>query len=274
MNTLEQQESNYRLIIAMVALLVGGALVGIASFTLQPVPAGSITAGQLSIGDVLFGRSDSTWPLTIQNMMWLMFAVGLGELWVRFDRGRKEFEQLGQALLPEDDSTMLRGKDLVPIFAGISQSRNNRYFFLQRLIQRVILQFQNSQSIDQCNNLMNSSLELMQHEIELKYNMLRYLIWLIPTLGFIGTVIGIALSLSEAANMPDLGQSDAIRAWLGLLTTKLGVAFNTTLVALIMSAILVFLMHITQGREEMSLNGTGQYCMDNLINRLYEEKSR
>ena len=72
--------------------------------------------------------------------------------------------------------------------------------------------------------------------------------------------------------MPDLGQSDAIRVWMGVLTTKLGVAFNTTLLALVMSAILVFFMHLAQGREESALNNTGQYCMDNLINRLYEEK--
>jgi hypothetical protein len=30
------------------------------------------------------------------------------------------------------------------------------------------------------------------------------------------------------------------------------------------------LMHLTQAREENALNQSGQYCMDNLINRLYE----
>lgn len=274
MNSLEQQESNFRIIVAIIALGVGGTLIGLMSFIFQPLAPGDVVAGQLAVGDVLFGRSDSIYPLTIQNVMWLLFCVGFGELWIRYDRGFKEIAQLRKGLLPEDDSTMLRAKELVPIFTSIVQSKNSRYFFLQRLSQRIILQFQNSQSIDQSNNLMNSSLELMQHEIELKYNMLRYLVWLIPTLGFIGTVIGIALSLSEAANMPDLGQSDAIRVWMGLLTTKLGLAFNTTLVALLMSAVLVFLMHVAQGKEEMALNGTGQYCMDNLINRLFEEKSK
>ena len=36
------------------------------------------------------------------------------------------------------------------------------------------------------------------------------------------------------------------------------------------AAALVFLMHIAQGREEAVLNNSGQYCLDNLINRLYE----
>lgn len=272
MNNLEDQEGNYRIVVSLIAVIAAAFFIGLMSFTFQSVAPEDVVAGELAIGDVLFGRSDFLWPWTIQNIMWLLFAVGIGELWVRFDRGRLEIEQLRIGLLPEDDSTMLRRKELVPILAAIVQSRNSRFFFLQRLINRIILQFQNSESIDQSNSLMNSSLELMQHEIELKYNMLRYLVWLIPTLGFIGTVVGIALSLSAAADMPDPQQADLIRDWMGLLTTKLGVAFNTTLLALIMSAILVFLLHIAQGREESALNGTGQYCMDNLINRLYEEK--
>ena len=103
--------------------------------------------------------------------------------------------------------------------------------------------------------------------------MVRYLVWLIPTRGFIGTVIGIALSLSIAGDMPDIGDSAAIKGWVALITIKLGIAFNTTLVALIMSAGLVFFLHIAQGREEKALNQAGQYCLDRLVNRLYSEKS-
>ena len=36
------------------------------------------------------------------------------------------------------------------------------------------------------------------------------------------------------------------------------------------AATLVLLMHIAQCREEAALNNSGQYCLDNLINRLYE----
>lgn len=271
MNNLEQQETNFRIIVALVAVLIGAVFIGVMSLVLSPSEG---VVGELSMGDILFDRSTDVfpYPLTIQNIMWLLFMIGFGELWVRLDRGKKEIAQLKRGLLPEDDATMLRAKELVPVLSSVVDNKKTRYFFLPRLIHRIILQFQNSRSIDQSNNLMNSSLELMQHEIDLKYNMVRYLVWLIPTIGFIGTVIGIALSLSEAADMPDLGQSDAIRVWMGVLTTKLGVAFNTTLLALVMSAILVFFMHISQGREESALNNTGQYCMDNLINRLYEEK--
>ena len=114
---------------------------------------------------------------------------------------------------------------------------------------------------------MNSSLELYMHEIDLRYNMLRYIMWLIPSLGFIGTVIGIALALNFAGAETTDFQDPKL---LSKLADRLGVAFYTTLLALLQAAVLVFLMHLTQAREEKALNDAGQYCMDNLINRLYE----
>ena len=53
------------------------------------------------------------------------------------------------------------------------------------------------------------------------------------------------------------------------MTKRLAVAFNTTLLALVMSAVLVLIQHLVQAREEGVLNEVGQYCLDNLINRLY-----
>ena len=97
--------------------------------------------------------------------------------------------------------------------------------------------------------------------------MLRYLVWLIPTLGFIGTVVGIALALDYAGSNEDPQNPDLLAE----ITGRLGVAFYTTLLALIQSALLVFALHIVQQKEEMALNLSGQYCLDNLINRLYEK---
>jgi len=54
------------------------------------------------------------------------------------------------------------------------------------------------------------------------------------------------------------------------VTRNIGFHFLLTLLALLLSAVLVFLMHIAQGREESALNRAGQYCLDNLINKLYE----
>ena len=127
-------------------------------------------------------------------------------------------------------------------------------------------QFQINQSVDQANALLNSSLELFLHEIDLRYSMIRYVVWAIPTLGFIGTVVGISLALAFAGSA-DLQDPDLLAE----LTKRLAVAFNTTLLALVMSIALVLIQHAVQAYEEKALNDVGQYCLDNLINRLYVE---
>ncbi|WP_206052345.1 MotA/TolQ/ExbB proton channel family protein [Nioella ostreopsis] len=251
-----------RLAVAAASLALGAVFIAALSFALPP---------HTTMGSVLLDRDTRmfTYPFTIQNVMWLCFFVALGELWLRRSDARREHAQLRQGLLPEDEETLLQPQDLAPIMVNLKQNADTVHSYLPRLLKRVILQFQASRSIDQANSLMNTSLELYQHEIDLKYNMLRYITWLIPTLGFIGTVVGIAAALSSAGTFPGIENPALIPPWMRLLTSDLGVAFYTTLLALVQSAVLVFVLHIMQEREEMALNLVGQYCMDNLISRLY-----
>ena len=212
---------------------------------------------------LLLDRSGLTYPFSIQNLMWIVFFIGIGELWLRFSGCGTEYKHLRAGYLPQDDETVLVAEDLPSIYRRVKQADGG--LFLTRLIRRVILQFQTSRATGQANALLNSSLDLFLHEIDLRYNMLRYIMWLLPTLGFIGTVRGISIALAFAGGAkPDAPEL------LANITTKLALAFNTTLLALVMAGILVFAMHIIQGREERALNTAGQYCLDNLINRLYE----
>ena len=228
----------------------------------------SVLLSEEFLADFLLDRNTRAlpYPFTIQNVMWVVFFIGAGELLVRSLETAREMRQIDKGLLPEDEATLLRKQDLGGLYKRMKETRADGTYFLQRLLTRCILQFQVSGSIDKANNLFNSSLELFQHEIELKYNALRYIVWLIPTLGFIGTVVGIALALSDAGNAPDYQDPALFKQ----LTQSLGVAFYTTLLALLQSAVLMFVLHVVQGKEETTLNTIGQYCLDNLINRLYE----
>jgi len=208
------------------------------------------------------------YPFTIQNLMWLVFFVGLADLYVADRRSRAHSRQLNLGLLPEDQVTMLNVEDLGSIYKNVDATDVKKEFFLQRLLSRCILQFQVSQSIDQTNSLLTSSIELLHHEIDLAYTMNRYISWLIPTLGFIGTVIGIAFALADIGSVQNVDELQDPQKLVGAIQ-NLGVAFYTTLLALLQSAMLVFLNHVVQSREERSLNNAGQYCIDNLINRLY-----
>ncbi|MGI9346912.1 MAG: MotA/TolQ/ExbB proton channel family protein [Gammaproteobacteria bacterium] len=228
------------------------------------LPAGA-DGRENAIAALLIDREFRLYPLSLQNIMWVFFFIGMGGLWQRFRQSAMERAEYAAKLLPEDDETVLTHEQLPAIYRAANH--RSPLLFLPRLLRRIILQFNVSQSIDSANALLNSSMELFMHELELRYNFLRYIMWLIPTLGFIGTVVGISDALAFAG-IADTGSD----SFLPMLTQKLAVAFNTTLLALLQAAVLVFLLHVVQGEEENALNHSAQYCLDNLINRLYEEK--
>jgi len=213
---------------------------------------------------LLINKSGEQWVFfSEQTFMWIFFFLGAGELLLRFKTSSQEVHQIYRKILPEEESVVLTSKELPEVYRRAKKAGDT---YLPRLIQRVVRQFQMSKSSEQANSVMDSSLELFLHEIDLKYNMLRYIMWVIPTIGFIGTVRGIAAGLSRAAVESHKGNTDDL---LYVVSMDLGVAFYTTLLALVMSGILVLLMHLCQGREEGSLNQSGQYCIDHLINKLY-----
>jgi biopolymer transport protein ExbB/TolQ len=223
----------------------------------------SFTLGDRAARLILDKGSDHfKFPFTIQNLMHIFFFLGLGELFVRWRVGTREETFLRQGLLPEDDSTVLQARDLSPIRKRVARDADQEHGFLPSLIDISILQFQSSRSVDQTVAVMNSSLELLAHRVDLRYNTVRFIAWLVPTLGFIGTVFGLGAALYDAGNQATLDVKKT--------AMTLGVGFDCTMVALIQSAILVFILHLTQEKEELAVNSAGTYTLRNLINRLYE----
>ncbi|WP_418642376.1 MotA/TolQ/ExbB proton channel family protein [Vibrio chaetopteri] len=266
--SLDAKEAKLRVTALGIMLVTAFITVVAVGLVSSPLEAGST---EIRWVDVLFDRSNDSYPITIQNLMWLLFAICLAELYTRWQRATNEQQQLHRDLLSDDESKLYRSKDLVAIFTAINSDQDSANFYLQRLVKNVITQFQINNDSSHASNMLSNSLDLLYNELDIKYNMVRYLVWVIPTLGFIGTVMGIAYALSEAGNLPSLDDDVALKAWVALITTKLGLAFNTTLLSLLQSTLLVYLLHVSQGREEGTLNKVGQYCFERLVNRLIEE---
>jgi len=240
-----------------VSVLIGCVIIAGLSLVLE---------GQAGI--IVLDKADSSYdslffyPFTIQNLLYIIFCLGVGDLVVRWRTAQREQHFLDMNFLPEDFRTVLQAKDLGPIRKRVDGLFDGEHGFLPSLINLSILQFRASNSVDQTVSVLNSSLELISDRVYLRYSMLRYMAWVIPTIGFIGTVLGIAWTLMSVVdpNEPDLGN----------LFRRLGLAFNTTLVALILSGILMLFLHVVQEKEEKAVNQAGDYCLQNLINRLYE----
>ncbi len=231
------------------------------------IAAGSLLLGKGSpLAVFLFDYAESSffwpvYPLTIQNIMYIMSAVGLADLWVRWRATQRERGYMKLELLPEDDSSVLKIDQLGPIRRRVAELDAGEDAFLPRLLDLSILQLITSKSLDQTVAIFTSTLELMSHRVDLAYQTMRFLVWFIPTTGFIGTVVGISISLE--------GMKDAQNIAFDKVTAGLAVAFYTTIIALVLSAVLVLLQNVVQRAEELTLNQAADYCLKNLINRVY-----
>lgn len=97
--------------------------------------------------------------------------------------------------------------------------------------------------------------------MESELSIIRYIAWAIPSVGFIGTVRGIGDALGKAHR--------AVEGDISGVTESLGVAFNSTLIALIISIVVMFVVHQLQLAQERFVLDAEAYCEEKLIRHLH-----
>ncbi len=115
-------------------------------------------------------------------------------------------------------------------------------------------------NVQNASDAVTTSVDALAVRIEAGNSMIRYLIWAIPSIGFIGTVRGIGAALSKA--------DEALAGDIVGMTASLGVAFNSTLVALFISIFLMFFLHALQKMQDELLVKTQGYCEKTLLERI------
>lgn len=104
---------------------------------------------------------------------------------------------------------------------------------------------------------------------ESSYSVPRILVWAIPLLGFIGTVIGISQAVSGFSGfLEEAGEIDQIKEGIGTVTGGLAVAFDTTLLALLLSVLVMIPLVLVERLESRLLLAIDVYINENLIARL------
>ena len=93
--------------------------------------------------------------------------------------------------------------------------------------------------------------------LDSELSMVRYIAWAIPSIGFIGTVRGIGDALGQAYK--------AVEGDISGVTVSLGVAFNSTFVALVLSIIIMFCLHQLQLAQERLVLNCQRYADNRLL---------
>jgi biopolymer transport protein ExbB/TolQ len=143
--------------------------------------------------------------------------------------------------------------------------------FLLNRVYRALENFKARGSIQEVTNLLSSQAEIDANAVQSSYSILKVFIWAIPILGFIGTVIGISKAVGSFSGtlnaLQDLGE---VKTALGPVTMGLATAFDTTLLALVVSLLVMFPTSAVQKAEEDLLISVEEYCNENLLGRMHE----
>jgi biopolymer transport protein ExbB/TolQ len=124
--------------------------------------------------------------------------------------------------------------------------------------------YKNTQNVQHASNAITENVEMLAAQLESGNSMIRYFIWAIPSIGFIGTVRGIGSALAKA--------EEAVAGDISGMVDKLGVAFNSTLVSLIISIILMYLLHVLNNRQDEMVINTQKNCEKHLLTQLHQQE--
>jgi biopolymer transport protein ExbB/TolQ len=188
--------------------------------------------------------------------VWGLIILGHKLIQVRAERRLFKHDfvrvQPGERIIPED--AFDRYKELR---TAVDREPRWRERLLPESMLAALHRFHATASIQDSANAVKERAELTADRLDSSLSLVRYIAWAIPAIGFIGTVRGIGLALAFA--------EDAIKGDIGPVTAALGLAFNSTLVALLISMALMYFMHIVQSRQEAFVIETQTYCRNKLI---------
>lgn len=152
-------------------------------------------------------------------------------------------------------------QDIDKILGKLQQSQFKESVGCQTWIN-CILRYKNTSNVQHASDAITATVDSLAAQLEAGNSMIRYFIWAIPSIGFVGTVRGIGSALAKA--------EEAVAGDISGMVDKLGVAFNSTLVSLIISLLLMLLLHLLNNKQDLMVIKTQKSCEDHLLTHLHK----
>ena len=194
-------------------------------------------------------------------LIWALAIMGL-KTWRTRDEQRMLTRNLievptGTSLLPQDSREYSRSLEALP--------EEEQDYLLPRALMNALQRFATTQSIPAVSESVKEQCDIEADRLDSELSMVRYISWAIPSIGFIGTVRGIGDALGQAYK--------AVEGDISGVTVSLGVAFNSTFVALVLSIIIMFALHQLQLSQERLVLQTQRYIDRKLLRHLAVPRS-
>lgn len=194
------------------------------------------------------------------------FCVGLAMLGLKLLDVAFQHRTLDRVQLPDPAAGGDRAEDCGGLLTELQQiPARLADSYLARRLRDALQYIQRKGSADELDEQLRYLADVdaaRQHD---SYALSRLIIWAIPILGFLGTVIGITLAITSLSP-EQLASSEGIDS----LTQSLGVAFNTTATALALSMVLMFASFLIDRFESELLAAVDERTNEALVGRFQQ----
>lgn len=199
-----------------------------------------------------------------QILCYIAFTWAMLILFAKKAEVLRQSEAFSLNLLSSDSSHRILPEDARLLQRKIAdQAKDKGPFILSQLLETALNRFSVTKSSADVVDAVKMQSDVVIDRMVTSMSTVNYLAWSLPAIGFLGTVRGLAGSLSMGADT-----DKAIGSFIKEATSHLNVAFDCTLVALALSIVLMFFLQIIQKDEENLVLDCKQYCLDNLVGKL------
>lgn len=214
----------------IIAVLLTGIAYALTVFILQRLPFANTVAAMVL-------RPSNQYTMIPATLFFFFGAA------VLFLKGRKlKFQQraLSLSAVPAEPEFVLTEATAATVLARIhSLVDHPRHFVLLNRIDRALSNLKNIGQVNDVSAILRAQAENDEDLVASSYTLLNGFVWAIPVLGFIGTVQGLSMAISQfTQTLQAGGDISMIRTSLQGVTTGLATAFETTLIALVFALIL------------------------------------
>ncbi len=190
-------------------------------------------------------------------MLWALSILGYKAARVRRQNTQLRLDLVG---LPEGEYVSVETAEQASSLIRKRLTPEAQDYLLSRVMLAAIDRFSATRSVQDASSVVHSTCDAEAERAESELSIIRYIAWAIPSVGFIGTVRGIGNALGQAHR--------AVEGDITGVTESLGVAFNSTFIALLISIVLMFLIHALQSSQERLVLDVRRYCDDWFVRRL------
>ncbi len=236
------------------------------SITRSPILWGTLTSAgfygliyaELLGGDFV-GRYFTSHP--VEYIAATMFFIGMAAMVRKLFDVLAQYAVLSESLLgpkSPEGQTAANCEALLGRLDRLPSRRQNDY--LVRRLREATEHVRRRGSADTLDDQLKYLADVEADRLHASFALIRVIIWAIPILGFLGTVIGITLAIANLS-------PEALENSLPDVTAGLAVAFDTTALALGLSIVLMFTQFLTDRIEGALLARVDQLAVSELEDR-------